>query len=375
MRVASPILKRFIYPVLAKTGLLRRRARAAAPAIVTYHGVLPGDYVVQDRNADWNMVRAEALLQQLKLLKAHFNVITPEQFRVWHERGEELPPNSVLITCDDGMQSALTEMMPILIDMNLSGLFFVTEQALSDKCSMLWHEELHLMLLAAPERIALHLPSLGIDDYAVGRMEKRDLWWKLIFKLSRYEPSQRSQLMEAVGWQVRVKPTWKLEYFDDPVRQGRFFTLNLKQTQALAAAGMSIGGHSSSHPMLSQAPYDLAWHEIAASKQRIEQAIHTDVWAMAYPFGDVASMGPREMSMVEQAGYSCAFVNFGGGFGAPHNPFAMQRVHITGEMSLSEFEAHVTGLHRWLREKFLREAATPTEADVTAAALHEYRHA
>jgi peptidoglycan/xylan/chitin deacetylase (PgdA/CDA1 family) len=373
MRLASPILKRLIYPALAGTGLLRRRT--GGPAIITYHGVLPKGYVVRDRNADWNMVQAENLRRQLKLLTTYYHVITPAEFRAWCQSEGDLPSNAVLITCDDGMQSALTEMMPILKEMNLSGLFFVTEQALAKQSSMLWHEELHLMLLAAPERITLQLPSLGIDDHAVGRAEKRDLWWKLIYKLSRYDRSHRSQLMDAIGWQIRVDPQWKSEYHDDPARQSRFFTVNLEQTRALAASGMSIGGHSLSHPMLSQAPYDLAWQEIMTSKRRLEEAIGVSVWAMAYPFGDVESAGPREMRMAEQAGYSCAFVNFGGGFKAPFTPFAIQRVHVTGKMSLSEFEAHVTGLHRALKQRFQPNAFTTGTTDGSAARLHEYRHA
>jgi peptidoglycan/xylan/chitin deacetylase (PgdA/CDA1 family) len=373
MRFASSILKHLVYPTLARTGQLRRRT--GGPAIVTYHGVLPKGYVVRDRNADWNMVRAESLRQQLKLLTTYYHVITPAEFRAWCESESDIPPNSVLITCDDGMQSAITEMMPILREMNLSGLFFVTEQALSKQSSMLWHEELHLMLLAAPERVTLQLPALGIDDHAAGRLEKRDLWWKLIYKLSQYDRIQRSQLMDAVGWQIRVDPQWKSEYYDDPARQSRFLTLNLGQTRALADSGMCIGGHSVSHPMLSQAPYEMAWHEIVSSKRRLEAAIGQRVWAMAYPFGDVGSAGPREMRMAEQAGYSCAFVNFGGGFKSPYTQFAVQRVHITSKMSLSEFEAHVTGLHRSLKQTYQRNAFTPGTADESAARRHEYRHA
>ncbi len=374
MRFASPILKRLIYPALAWSGQLRRRG-GAGPAIVTYHGVLPKGYVVRDRNADWNMVRAEALRQQLKLLRAHYHIIGPEEFRAWCQTGSELPPKSVLITCDDGMQSALTETMPILKEMNLSGLFFVTEQALAEQGSMLWHEELHLMLQATPERITLRLPGLGIDEHATGRMEKRDLWWKLIYQLSRYEPTQRRQVMEAVGWQIRVDPQWKSEYYDDPVRHSRFFTLALKQTRALAAAGMSIGCHSLSHPMLSQVPSELAWQEIAGAKRRFEETLGSTIWAMAYPFGDLGSAGPREMRMAMRAGYTCAFVNYGGGFGAPFSPFAVQRVHITGEMSLSEFEAHVAGLHRSLKRVFQRDSAGPVMTDALTAQIHEYRHA
>ena len=40
MSLISPLLKRVVYPGLAKVGYLRRR-NGVGPAVVTYHGVLP----------------------------------------------------------------------------------------------------------------------------------------------------------------------------------------------------------------------------------------------------------------------------------------------------------------------------------------------
>ena len=78
--------------------------------------------------------------------------------------------------------------------------------------------------------------------------------------------------------------------------------------------------------------------------------------ALAYPFGDPASVTGREQEMAERAGFSCAFLNVGGGFGAPMPRYALPRVHVTGEMNLGEFEAHVSGFYRSLRERFLGSA-------------------
>ena len=45
--------------------------------------------------------------------------------------------------------------------------------------------------------------------------------------------------------------------------------------------------------------------------------------------------------MAQDAGFAAAFLNFGGGLGVDLPPFALPRVHVTSEMSLAEFEAHV----------------------------------
>jgi len=55
----------------------------------------------------------------------------------------------------------------------------------------------------------------------------------------------------------------------------------------------------------------------------------------------------------EQAGFRCAFMNTGGGFGAKINRFAVPRVHVTADMSLFEFEAHISGCYRSLRKRLL----------------------
>jgi hypothetical protein len=46
-------------------------------------------------------------------------------------------------------------------------------------------------------------------------------------------------------------------------------------------------------------------------------------------------------------------MNVGGGFGAQIDRFAVPRVHVTADMKLSEFEAHIAGFYRNLRKRLL----------------------
>jgi len=63
------------------------------------------------------------------------------------------------------------------------------------------------------------------------------------------------------------------------------------------------------------------------------------------------------LRLAEQAGFRCAFMNTGGGFGAKINRFALPRVHVTADMTLFEFEAHISGFYRMLRNRLTRGAA------------------
>lgn len=350
MKVISPLLKHVVYPSLSKTGYLRRAARAG-PAVLTYHGVLPAGYKIVDPGLDGNLVSADSFRHQLSFLKDHYNVISPEEFLRWCEATHELPPHSVLLTCDDGLQNCLLDMLPILHEFDTKCLFFVTGASLSHTLTMLWYEELYLMLLAAAESLTLELHEIGMQAKARGK-EKHSLWWELVKKLSQYDLNRRKTLMERIRMQLGLAEQWDAEYQQDPVVSRRFLVLNHTELQQLSSAGMRIGAHTLSHPMLSQLSSDEAWREIAESKHNLELGLGQAIWALAYPFGDSSSVTSREVQMAERAGFKSAFLNVDEGFAAPTPRFALPRVHITAETTLAEFEAHLSGFHRSLQELF-----------------------
>ena len=161
MRFVSPALKHIVFPLLSRSGYLRYTA-GAGPAVVTYHGVFPAGYEVRNVALDGNLVHAGSLRRQLQLLKKRYHVISPEEFLRWSEGGLSLPPRSILLTCDDALRNTLTEMVPILHEFGLSCLFFATGASADETPSMLWYEELYLMLLDASEPITLRLPEVGV---------------------------------------------------------------------------------------------------------------------------------------------------------------------------------------------------------------------
>ena len=352
MRFVSPALRHIVFPALSRSGYLRHAA-GAGPAVVTYHGVFPAEYEIKNAALDGNLVYADSMRRQLLLLKKRYHVITPEEFLQWSEGKHALPPRSILRTCDDALRNALTEMVPILQELGLSCLFFATGASADETPSMLWYEELYLMLLDARESVTLDLNEAGIRVMATAREGKHVCWWKLVERLSQFDREHRRRFLDQIRGQLKLSGNWGTCFFDDPTLACRFLTLDRTGLRQLAATGMSIGAHSLSHPSLAQASEALAWHEISESRSVLEKVLGQSVWAFAYPFGNAATVTSRESRLTEQAGFRCAFMNAGGGFGARINRFALPRVHVTADMGLGEFEAHISGFHRVLRQRLL----------------------
>jgi peptidoglycan/xylan/chitin deacetylase (PgdA/CDA1 family) len=347
MKVVSPFLKRVLYPALSMAGVFHRTS-APGLAVVTYHGVVPQGYELVDAALDGNLVTAEMLRGQLRLLKAHYNVISPEDVLAWREGQRELPPRAVLVTCDDGLLNCLTDMLPVLRQERVSCLFFVTGASAGDSRKMLWYEGLFLMFMRAP---AGHF-EVSSDDVAIrgelgSREHRRAVWWNSVTRLSQVDEGRRTSFLRTA--RTRFGSEAERVFEENPVSCRRFGLLTCSELRELVSAGMTIGAHTLSHPMLSQLPLEVAYDEISESRRRLESAVQQRVWAFAYPFGDPQSVTPEVWAMPQKAGYASAFLNFGGGLGTDLPPYALPRVHVTAEMNLAEFEAHVCGFYARLQ--------------------------
>jgi peptidoglycan/xylan/chitin deacetylase (PgdA/CDA1 family) len=69
---------------------------------------------------------------------------------------------------------------------------------------------------------------------------------------------------------------------------------------------VTIGAHSISHCNLARQTRDIASHEMATSRARIEDVLQRPVVHLAYPYGDKIAAGPREFSLAHAAGFKTA---------------------------------------------------------------------
>ncbi len=323
--------------MLHSTGGLKALAPSSGVAVVSYHGVLPGDYRSYDAFLDDNLVSQRTLQKQLRFLRAHYTVIRPDEFRDWLLTGKLLPPGSVLVTCDDGLLNNLTDMLPILQAEGIFCLFFVTGASCSQNPGTLWYDELYHFLrtgrlVPADLQCILHDANNGMSADGL-----QTTWWKAVCNASRLEREKRDEVMNSLRNKCNLAPSKFLER--------RWRLLNSNEVRQMSQAGMTIGAHTMSHPALSQCSEAESRREIQESKVQLERVLGQSVWAFAYPFGNAATMGEREVRLSRQAGFECAFLNVGGGFFGRSQPLQFPRTHITAGMSIAELEAHMTGLH------------------------------
>jgi hypothetical protein len=246
-------------------------------------------------------------------------------------------------------------MVPVLLDESLRCLFFVTGASGGVERTMLWYDELLLVLLRAPAgEFEICWADVHISGILGAREQRRALWWTAVKRLSQVDAKSRDGFLRAAHSYFNLERSLDFYRAHHPQTERHFCLLTRTELQRLADAGMSIGAHTLTHPILAQLPPDQAWVEISESRALLEAAVGKRVWAFAYPFGDAGSVTPRVVAMTKEAGFAAAFLNTGGGLGAILTVHALPRVHVSAGMRLPEFEAHVSGFYESLQRSIRR---------------------
>jgi peptidoglycan/xylan/chitin deacetylase (PgdA/CDA1 family) len=112
----------------------------------------------------------------------------------------------------------------------------------------------------------------------------------------------------------------------------------------LALAGFEFGGHSLTHPRLTQAGREVCERELRDSRALIEDRLGREVRHLAYPFGDYDD-GVR--GIAGRLGYRSACTVRIGLSGPEDHPLALSRVPVTGYDSLLDFACRVLTALTW----------------------------
>jgi peptidoglycan/xylan/chitin deacetylase (PgdA/CDA1 family) len=347
----SSLLRRAVYPAMSRAGIFSRRVRAGEVCVLTYHGVLPEGWAAIQSPTEGTLVSAEQFRRHLRFLKSRYNLISPEAFHSWLKAGDSLPQRAVLLTCDDGLRNVLTDMVPILLEEGARCIFFVTGVSLADTAECLWYEELYHMLNDAPGDALVAVGGKAVRKDLRTSKDLVGIWWSLVQELSVLNGDERKRSLRSLRTDWRLPDDWRM--VDDDRAAKRYQLLSYRELNQLVTQGMTMGAHTLSHPLLPKMSAELAEQEIRGCKERLEAQLQQEVWALAYPFGHEGSAGAREMTLAERAGYACAFLNHGGGLLGRTGPrFGLPRAHVTANMNMSEFEAHLSGFHEALQRRF-----------------------
>lgn len=223
-----------------------------------------------------------------------------------------LPARPLVVTFDDGYADNEEVALPILKRLGLPATFFVSTAYL-DAGGLMWNDAL-IEAIRNCAADSIDLSRAGLGAYRLGSArERRAVIDTLITSAMHLPPSERTDRVAAVIDAAAGSSTAQLMMTSDQVRR-------------LHAAGMTIGGHTVSHPILSRLEPKLARREIADGKARLEEVIGERIATFAYPNGYPArDYGAEHVSMVQSCGFKTAVSTAWGAARAGSDPWQLPR--------------------------------------------------
>ncbi len=214
-------------------------------------------------------MHAAAFAERMSWVRNWFNVLPLDEAVMALERGT-IPARALAITFDDGYADNATVALPILRELGLPATFFIASAFLDG--GRMWNDS----VIDAVRRASgdeVELSDIGLGRHPIATPEQRRAAIGAILKALKYLPlDEREARADAIATR------WPATARDDPM-------MTSDQVRALAAAGMGIGAHTMTHPILARLDPSAAKREIADGRDALEGIVRQKLRLFAYPNG------------------------------------------------------------------------------------------
>jgi peptidoglycan/xylan/chitin deacetylase (PgdA/CDA1 family) len=269
-------------------GLLPMRPNVPRLRILMYHGILPtGPSRFSSEAMDSRAFRAH-----VEYLKRNFRVLHCNELEGQLEKPSSDARPAVLLTFDDGMGNNATVAAPILEDLQVPAIFFVSTRH-TRPGKFLWFGHASAIFSLWP---AKSIELLG-RKWPLTSLAQRQLRFNEFVAQTYKHPVQQIYMDLAHYPAEKFLPEQVIEY--------ELRGMSEREIAAVASGTcITIGAHTVDHPYLTHCNDEELHGEIEGSKLELERICGREVGIFAYPDGDYDA---RVAGAVEQAGFRLAF--------------------------------------------------------------------
>lgn len=276
---------------------------------------------------------------QMEYVKKHFTPVTFARLIQALDGAQPLPPRPIIITFDDGFDDNYYQAFPVLKRLAMPATFFLATGYVG-AVKTFWYDWLAYIVLHMPAGV---LPVGANAVQVAADIGARRAAFKFVIEyLKRLPDAERVEILDTIERQYGAY------YQGDDLTLSR--TVTWEQVREMAAAGMEIGSHTVTHPILSNlSEAEIAW-ELTASKQQLEQMLGQAVTTIAYPVGLNFAFNARVRALSQQAGYRLG-VSFETGVNrlSALPRYALRRIPIARQVDRALFAAMLSFPEVFLR--------------------------
>ena len=224
-------------------------------------------------------------------LKSWFNIL-PLDAAVAQLKAGTLPARAACITFDDGYADNCQVALPILQRHGISASFFIATGFIDG--GRMWNDTI-IESIRSCKNAELDLSSLDFGRHELGSIDQRRNAIAVLVDQIKYRTlEQRVTITEQLANLAGMQPPRNLMMTSDEV-------------MALRKAGMQIGAHTVTHPILARLAEAQVLQEVQDSRNFLESLLQERVGLFAYPNGKPGEdYSPQCVDIVRSLGFDAA---------------------------------------------------------------------
>jgi peptidoglycan/xylan/chitin deacetylase (PgdA/CDA1 family) len=209
--------------------------------------------------------------------------------------GRPFPKGAVLVTFDDGYRDNFTIAAPILKKHSVPAIYFIPITQILKREAGWWDEIAWVVKRTQAQTMSVAGERYdGFADSKAAVIESLIAYCKQMGR-SGFITDFLDKLRLQCGVEAIPKHVSDLEL------------MTFAQVKELGSYGISVGGHTLSHCMLSRLDIRSQERELAESKSELEARLGQTVVSLAYPFGGEGQFGEETKEIARRVGYGLAF--------------------------------------------------------------------
>ena len=267
----------------------------------------------------------------LTYLAKHSNVLSLDEVVEAKRVGDELPPNTTVITIDDGYHDAYDVAFPLLQKFKTPATLYAITDFLDGKV-WLWTDLMRYLLLESEagyfsyehpngEKVESELEDYEQKSEVAGRVNS------ILKKLPEDEKNYRiKEIAESLEVKIPKKPTTE------------FSPITWEQAREMDSGYVQIESHTVTHPILPNIDGNHLEFELTQAKIRLENILERKVEHFCYPNG---SLNEKVEIAAKDAGYKSAVTTEYGFNNGRTNLYLLKRIDAAS--NIANFAQSVSG--------------------------------
>ncbi|MCU1258356.1 MAG: polysaccharide deacetylase [Bryobacterales bacterium] len=305
--------------------------------VVMYHYVrnLP-----QTRYPRIKGMMVDKFRDQVRWLASNFEMVNLEGALVFL-KGQYKPKRDLcLLTFDDGLKEHSTEVVPILAELKIQGLFGIITSCVNEHRVAAVHMN-HFLTAALNFAEYRHALFGEMESLSPGLMERT----RFDADVAQHTYPLDTREMAAFKYQVNFAAPKDIgdqairrlfaRYMGDEAQFSKELYMNWAEVLGLQSAGMLVAGHTHWHrPLATLTPAELA-QDIETCRALLAANLRPQVlWPFSYPYGKRNAYSKKVISQLKSSRFDCAFNTESGVNSAGKPIFEINRIDCKGAIGV-----------------------------------------